>query len=386
MKFLSSRIGFALACVLPFLMSLAPAWAVSDPPAAINYQGKLLNSAGNAVADGTYGVNFKLYGSATSTPFLWGANYSVVVTGGSFNVVLGEGGADLGGTTNSIVAALGATSTPYLGLTVTADPSGNVSNPSEITPRLRFFASPYAVVSQSARVADIAASATNALFLNSLPVTAFLQPASAAATTLNGNLSVPALTATSVSAGSATVTGNLAIQGSLSAAATVGGGFVPVGAIVMWSGSPSNLPAGWALCNGSGTFTFNGSTFAIPDLRDRFVVGAGASYAQRDSGGSATRLLTATQVPSHRHSFRDTIFAEAYDLSPKAPNDIANTTGTSGNEGWGYPGSKSGYDQDNKLYWIGRYSDASGGNTSGATDPVDIRPPYLALAFIIRTN
>ena len=385
MKILLGRHGLPFA--LAFLMALAPAWAVSDPPAAINYQGKLLNSSGNAVADGTYGVNFKLYGGATGSKVLWGANYSVVVTGGSFNVVLGEGGSDLGGDTNNIVVALGTTSTPYLGITVTADPNGNVSNAAEITPRLRFLASPYAVVAQSARVADTAATATNALTLNNLASTAFLQPGSAAATTLNGNLSAPALSANSLTAGAATITSNLTVNGTLSATATVGGGFVPVGAIVMWSGSPSNLPAGWALCNGVGTFTFNGSSFAIPDLRDRFIVGSGSSYAQRATGGSVSQTLTATQMPPHQHFYRDAFFAEVSQVTFKTSNDIWNGAGSSGWEGNNtYPGSKSSYDTDNYLYWVGRNSDKAGGNASSSTDPVDVRPPYYALAFIIRTN
>lgn len=68
---------------------------------------------------------------------------------------------------------------------------------------------------------------------------------------------------------------------------------VPRGSIVMWSGSSSNIPAGWTLCNGT-----NGA----PDLRDKFIVGAGAAYASGDQGGAATVALTAAQMPSHTHS------------------------------------------------------------------------------------
>lgn len=384
MKTLIARLSLPVA--LAVLGCLTPAWAVSDPPAAINYQGKLLNSSGNAVTDGTYAINFKLYAAATGSSFIWGANYSVVVTGGSFNVVLGEGGSDLNGTTSSIVAALGTTSTPYLGMTVTADPNGNVSNPSEIAPRLRFLASPYAVVAQNARAADTAATATNAMTLNNLSASAFLQPSSAAATTLNGNLTVPTLTATSVSAGSGTVTGNLTVNGTLSASSTSGGGFVPVGAIVMWSGSPNAIPSGWALCNGSGTFTSGGTSYSIPDLRDRFIVGSGSSYTLRDTGGSNTKTLTSAQVPQHRHTFKDTILAEGYAEAPKTPSDISDGAGTSGYEGSSYLGSRGGKDYDNYLWWIGRYTAYAGGNSSGNADAVDIRPPYYALAFIIRVN
>jgi len=55
---------------------------------------------------------------------------------------------------------------------------------------------------------------------------------------------------------------------------------VPNGAIIMWSGSVATIPDGFSLCNGE-----NGT----PDLRNRFVIGAGGSYAVgATGGGSAT--------------------------------------------------------------------------------------------------
>ena len=45
---------------------------------------------------------------------------------------------------------------------------------------------------------------------------------------------------------------------------------IPSGGIIIWSGSSSAIPSGWYLCNGA-----NGT----PDLRNRFVVGAGSTYA-----------------------------------------------------------------------------------------------------------
>ena len=44
------------------------------------------------------------------------------------------------------------------------------------------------------------------------------------------------------------------------------GGDIPRGAIVMWSGTVADIPAGWVLCDG---------TSGTPDLRERFIVGAG---------------------------------------------------------------------------------------------------------------
>jgi microcystin-dependent protein len=79
-------------------------------------------------------------------------------------------------------------------------------------------------------------------------------------------------------------------------------GFV-TGMIMLWSGSIASIPSGWALCDGgSGT----------PDLQDRFVVGAGSSYAVDDTGGFANATLvshthtasssTSISDPQHQHN------------------------------------------------------------------------------------
>ena len=68
---------------------------------------------------------------------------------------------------------------------------------------------------------------------------------------------------------------------------------VPAGVIVMWSGDSSAIPTGWAICNGA-----NGT----PDLRDRFVVGSGSTYATGATGGASTVTLTSSQMPAHNHS------------------------------------------------------------------------------------
>lgn len=83
-----------------------------------------------------------------------------------------------------------------------------------------------------------------------------------------------------------------------------------VGQVIMWYGSVANIPSGWALCNGS-----NGT----PDLRNRFVIGAGDTYDQNSVGGSLAAfntgasgnhshggatggtVLTAAQIAAHQH-------------------------------------------------------------------------------------
>lgn len=91
---------------------------------------------------------------------------------------------------------------------------------------------------------------------------------------------------------------------------------LPTGCIVLWSGSLGSIPGGWALCNGA-----NGT----PDLRDRFVLGAGGTSGNATAtGGSRNRslntalggahtpagtaspvALTLAQLPAHDHDITD---------------------------------------------------------------------------------
>lgn len=67
---------------------------------------------------------------------------------------------------------------------------------------------------------------------------------------------------------------------------TPGVSSVPTGAILMWSGFIVAIPTGYVICDGT-----NGT----PNLRDRFVVGAGSSYAVGNVGGFAS---SATVTPA----------------------------------------------------------------------------------------
>lgn len=71
---------------------------------------------------------------------------------------------------------------------------------------------------------------------------------------------------------------------------------LPTGVICMWSGSIATIPGGWALCNGS-----NGT----PNLQDKFIVGAGNTYAPGATGGSLTAALVLANIPSHSHTLTD---------------------------------------------------------------------------------
>lgn len=67
---------------------------------------------------------------------------------------------------------------------------------------------------------------------------------------------------------------------------------LPKGSIIPWFGKLADIPAGYALCDGT-----NGT----PDLRDRFIVGAGKSYKLSDIGGENTHILTVDEMPKHNH-------------------------------------------------------------------------------------
>jgi archaellum component FlaG (FlaF/FlaG flagellin family) len=101
-------------------------------------------------------------------------------------------------------------------------------------------------------------------------------------------------------------------------------GGVPSGAIVMWFGSIASIPTGWALCNGS-----NGT----PDLRDRFIVGAGNSYNVGNTGGEASHTLTIDEIPPHTHSYRywpGWYFSGSTEYGAKGGPDDSHQTGSTG--------------------------------------------------------
>jgi microcystin-dependent protein len=123
---------------------------------------------------------------------------------------------------------------------------------------------------------------------------------------------------------------------------TVGVGNVPDGTIVMW-GFPT-IPDGWALCDGQ-----NGT----PDLRDRFIVGAGEKYSVGDVGGSDSVILTENQMPRHNHELTFGGSAAANLIRVLGANNAAGSSGV--------PVSIAGGDEAHEN-----------------------RPPYFALAYIIK--
>jgi microcystin-dependent protein len=78
---------------------------------------------------------------------------------------------------------------------------------------------------------------------------------------------------------------------------------VPIGVITMWYGATNALPPGWALCNGQTVQKSDASgPITTPDLRNRFVVGAGSTYAVNATGGGTSYTFTMQAAGGHTHT------------------------------------------------------------------------------------
>ena len=163
---------------------------------------------------------------------------------------------------------------------------------------------------------------------------------------------------------------NITATGTATANLFVGGGMVPLGAILMWSGTGSStaVPTGFTLCDGNGGTAVNGIT--IPDLRDKFIVGANAvtgsdstypGLSMNQTGGSANAVL-----PSHTHTQSGgTTDDDGGSHVPGSPNSGSAKSNI----------SNAGIDNTGTL--------KTDGSVSGTNANL---PPFLALAFIIRTS
>ena len=161
------------------------------------------------------------------------------------------------------------------------------------------------------------------------------------------------------------------------------GGVTPIGGIIMWSGATNAIPSGWRLCS-DGVGTVNG--IQVPDLTDKFVMGAGDTYNPGDTGGSKNAVLVA-----HTHT------ASSGYSSVNSDNSLRVAFGGIGdNEGQGnnsqFEEGRGDPDWNTKLLTTSHNHnitvDTTGKNAAGNTDVTQTGvnanlPPYYALAYII---
>ena len=135
---------------------------------------------------------------------------------------------------------------------------------------------------------------------------------------------------------------------------------IPTGMISLWYGSIGSVPTGWYLCDGT-----NGT----PDLRDRFVVGGGSTYAVGATGGSTDAI-----VVSHTHTATVT--------DPGHLHTYERVNGSSGASGGGASVIAS--------YTATNTSTATTGitvanSTTGVSGTNANLPPYYALAYVMKS-
>ncbi len=152
------------------------------------------------------------------------------------------------------------------------------------------------------------------------------------------------------------------------------------GMIIIWSGAQNAIPSGWVLCNGSNS---------TPDLRDRFVVGAGNSYSVGATGGSNTATDTVSISGS------DTVNISGSD-TVNINVSVSGTTGYDSGAGNGNSYSHAGFGSmrrhNHSFSGSGSGSDTvtiSGSDTVTISDTdtvsIDTRSPYYALCYIMKT-
>ena len=162
---------------------------------------------------------------------------------------------------------------------------------------------------------------------------------------------------------------------------------MPSGGIIMWSGSTGNIPTGWTLCDG---------TDGAPDLRDRFIAGAGGQYNSNDTGGEDTVTLTESEMPSHDHS-GSTPTGGAHnhgllnDYDGESSNDIFrtyNSLTSDGFETFEQPDPTPVYDVTNDagdpFIEGGSHSHSLNIDDAGGDASHENRPQFYALAFIYK--
>lgn len=183
---------------------------------------------------------------------------------------------------------------------------------------------------------------------------------------------------------------------------------LPAGIILMWGGEANAIPLGWALCDGSTV-----GSFTTPDLRSRFVIGAGGTHAHKTSGGSTSfngttaaggahvhtatvggHALTEAEMPNHGHIVDDIRYAEVWQSPTYTYNDPM-----LGNIQVGpAQGSNHGVDNDNGVYFTQHGTYKTGGGQEHSHSIVineeaththavtvnNVMPPYYALCYIIK--
>ena len=139
-------------------------------------------------------------------------------------------------------------------------------------------------------------------------------------------------------------------------------GGVPSGGIIIWQGAANAIPTGYVICDGQNS---------TPDLRNRFVIGAGDTYSVGNYGGSANAVVVSHShgaAGSHQHT------QDAHPPHYDAENVQFN--------GWAVStGGNADYNNANVGNSTGSHTHGSTGESATGKN----LPPFMALCYIMKT-
>ena len=154
-------------------------------------------------------------------------------------------------------------------------------------------------------------------------------------------------------------------------------GVVPVGGIILWSGSAASIPTGWQLCDGT-----NGT----PDLRDRMIIGAATTGLIGSAGGTAS---PSSALPTH--AAHSGVVSHTHPVTDPQHSHVQQTNNatTGGLSGW--PARDTSTNTPSPTSYstqpasTGISVDAPAGAVSELTHDAHPVVKYYALALIMRT-
>ena len=141
---------------------------------------------------------------------------------------------------------------------------------------------------------------------------------------------------------------------------------IPQGSIIPWYGNLNSIPSGFAICNGQ-----NGT----PDLRDRFIVGAGNSYGLGNTGGAATLKINKENLPA------DGLSGFGYSCVGHYCTYGQGNFGVRSGEYMANP-SKDGSNGWQDYFYFTAFNSILSNNWKG--NAIENRPPYYALYYIMK--
>lgn len=186
-----------------------------------------------------------------------------------------------------------------------------------------------------------------------------------------------------------------------------GGGISPTGSLTMWAGAVASPPTGWLACNGANVsrttyaalFAVVGTawgagdgstTFGLPNLLNKFPVGAGDTYALAATGGSAdtitvahTHTGTTASNGAHTHNLNNNSGQAQSGQLFGTSNYLARSAG--GSAEYGIAAANTNQQNTVSIASNGAHTHTFTTDSTGSSGTNANLPPYVAVGYIIKT-